>query len=235
VALADAVIGCKVGEVCIRMILSTLLWLAIAAPILSATVAQAQSLHEANPAIGRLNHAGFRDRQHCTVALVGPSEALTARHCVDGLAPGNLHIVLGYDGGAFSEHLRVRALQLAPDADIARLCLDGSSSADPLPLFAASAGADTRSPAGAVASIGYPRSQAHRQQTQRCAVTAEDGTLARLDCPVEPGMSGAPVLSSGHVIGVMSATAAETSIAVLIAALPSGGCDAPDHDADRKD
>ncbi len=208
------------------MILRTLLLLTIAFQTLPAALAQAQSLDEADPAIGRLNHAGFRDRQHCTVALVGPSEALTAKHCVDGLAPGNLHVVLGYDDGAYSEHLRVRALQPARNADIARLCLKGSSLTQPLRSAAAGAGAALQgSLVGVVAVIGYPRSQAHRQRRQRCAVTAGEGTLARLDCPAEPGMSGAPVLSAGRLVGVMSATAAKTSIAVLLAALPPGECD----------
>ena len=142
-------------------------------------------------------------------------------------------MLLGYDGGTYSEHLRVRALQLAPDADIARLCLDRSSSVEPLPSFTANSGAETQSIFGAVALIGYPRSQAHRQQGRRCAVTTEDSILARLDCPTEPGMSGAPVLSSGLLIGIMSASADETSVAVLITALLPGGCNEPDHVPDR--
>lgn len=218
------------------MILRTLLLLTIALQTLPAALAQAhaQSLDEADPAIGRLNHAGFRDRQHCTVALVGPSEALTAKHCVDGLAPGNLHVVLGYDDGAYSEHMRVRALQPARNADIARLCLEGSSLTEPLTSAAASASAGPQgSLIGVVAMIGYPRSQAHRQWRQQCAVTAGDGTLALLDCPAEPGMSGAPVLSAGRFIGVVSATTAKTSVAVLLAALPPGGCDAVATGTDR--
>ena len=215
------------------MVLRTLLWLALAWTILSAATAHAQSFDEADPAIGRLNHAGFRNRQHCTAALVGPREALTAKHCVDGIALKNLHVLLGYDGGTYSEHLRVRALQLAPDADIARLCLDRSSSVEPLSLFSENAYAETQDSFGAVALIGYPRSQAHRQRGRQCAVTTGNSTLARLDCSTEPGMSGAPVLSSGHLIGIMSASAAETSVAVLITALPPGRCNEPDHVPDR--
>lgn len=223
---------CKVGKAPIQMIFRTLLSLTIALQALPAALAQAQSPDEADPAIGRLNHAGFRDRQHCTAALVGPSEALTAKHCVDGLAPGNLHVVLGYDDGAYSEHMRVRALQPAQNADIARLCLEGSSLTEPLPSAAASAGPQG-SLVGVVAMIGYPRSQAHRQWRQQCAVTAGDGTLALLDCPAEPGMSGAPVLSAGRLVGVVSATTAKTSVAVLLAALPPGGCGAVATGADR--
>ncbi|WP_299655565.1 serine protease [uncultured Jannaschia sp.] len=232
-ALAVDFFGCKISKVPIQMVLRTLLWLALARTILSAATAHAQWSDEANPAIGRLNYAGFRNRQHCTAALVGPREALTAKHCVDGLAPGNLHVLLGYDGGTYSEHLRVRALQLAPDADIARLCLDRPSSVEPLSSFSKNVGAETQNIFGAVTLIGYPRSQAHSQQGRRCAVTAEDSTLARLDCPAEPGMSGAPVLSSGHLIGIMSASATETSVAVLVTALPPGRCNEPDHFPDR--
>ncbi|MEM7730886.1 MAG: serine protease [Pseudomonadota bacterium] len=215
------------------MILRTLLSLTIALQAQPTTRAQAQPLDEARPAIGRLNYAGFRNRQHCTAALIGPSEVLTAKHCVDGLAPGNLHVVLGYDGGAYSEHMRVRAVQSAQTADIARLCLERSSVAEPLPSVAADAEPQGRL-VGLVDLIGYPRSRAHRQQRQRCAVTAEDGTAARLDCPAEPGMSGAPVLSDGRLVGVMSATAAETSVMMLLAALPPGGCDAEVTGADGR-
>ena len=186
---------------------------------LTALPALAQTPEGAHPAIGRLNHAGFRERMHCTVSLVGPREALTAAHCVAGLPPEALHVLLGYDRGEYAEHLRVRSAHLAPGADIARLCLDGASAAPP---FAQGAAAP-----GPVAMIGYPRSRAHRQRRRDCALRASDGTQARIDCAVEPGMSGAPVLAQGRVVGVMSATSAETSLAALVAALPPGGCDPP--------
>lgn len=174
---------------------------------------------ETDPAIGRLNHAGHRERVHCTVALVGPSEALTAAHCIDGLPIDALHVVLGYDRGDYAEHLRVRSAEAAEGLDIVRLCLDAPAEAEPLgvggPL------------AAAMEAVGYPRSQAHRQRRYACAEIAADEREVVVDCVLEPGMSGAPLLAEGRVGGVVSAGDATHSVAILPAALPEGSCEAP--------
>jgi protease YdgD len=204
------------------MILRTSLAILVTLLLLTAAPAGAQPSEGTHPAIGRLNHAGFRTRMHCTVSLVGPREAVTAAHCIDGLAPGSLHVLLGYDRGDFAEHLRVRAVRAA-DADMARLCLEGAALAASLPT--GEAGPQARAPPQRVTVIGYPRSRAHQQRRQDCTVLSSGRTYAWLGCAVEPGMSGAPVLADGQVVGVMSATAADTSLVVLLSALPLEECD----------
>ena len=178
------------------------------------------------PAVGRLNHAGYRERQHCTVSLIGPREAVTARHCVEGLPPGDLHVLLGYDRGEFAEHRRVASVEASPDWDIARLCLDAPAAVAPL-------GSSSDRPApGEARARGYPRSQAHAQEEKTCHLAPMAGRpQAALDCPLEQGMSGAPVRvgegEAARVTGVASASNARASLIVLLDALPEGGCDAP--------
>ena len=181
---------------------------------------------DTEPAVARLNHAGYRERMHCTASLVGPQEVVTARHCVDGLAAEDLHVLLGYDRGAYAEHRRVASIHAAADHDIARLCLDDEAAASPLP-----SSAEPPAP-GPVAARGYPASRAHAQDTRRCALTPIPGEpQAVLDCPLEPGMSGAPVVAgdgeAARVIAVVSASGEGRSLVVLLGALPDGGCGAP--------
>ncbi|MEM8665411.1 MAG: hypothetical protein AAGF49_14970, partial [Pseudomonadota bacterium] len=47
-------------------------------------------------AVGRLNHAGYAHRRHCTFAAVSPKVALTAAHCVAGVEADTLHLLYGY-------------------------------------------------------------------------------------------------------------------------------------------
>ncbi len=175
------------------------------------------------PAVARLNRAGYRERRHCTASLIGPREVVTARHCVEGLSAGELHVLLGYDRGGFVENRRVASVASAPDWDIARLCLDEPAAIEPLDSSAA------RPAAGPAETRGYPRSQAHAQDTETCRLEPLAGRpQAALDCPLEQGMSGAPVSvgegGEARVIGVASASNASMSLVVLLGALPEGGC-----------
>ena len=178
------------------------------------------------PAVARLNHAGYRERQHCSASLIGPREVVTARHCVEGLAADELHVLLGYDRGGFAEHRRVASVQASEAHDIARLCLDSEPSMTPLAPSA-------ERPAPGPAEVrGYPSSRAHAQGLRACALAPlADQPLAVLDCPLEQGMSGAPVAAgegaAARVTGVVSATGGGESVVVLLGALPEGGCEPP--------
>ena len=176
-------------------------------------------------AVARLNHAGYRERMHCSASLIGPREVVTARHCVEGLVAGDLHVLLGYDRGAFARHARVASVDVAPDEDVARLCLDADA---PMAPLAASADAPGPGPARA---LGYPASRAHAQDARACGLVPVAGRrAAMLDCPMEPGMSGAPVSmgegEDARVVGVVSASGEGRSLAALLGALPAGGCEA---------
>lgn len=182
-------------------------------------LAASPALAETDPAIGRLNHAGYRERIHCTVSLIGPAEALTAKHCVEDLPVDALHVLLGYDRGSFAEHLRVMEVQASAEHDVARLCLDATSEATPFALSDVNV--------GSVTPTGYPRSQAHLQRSHDCIMLPKPPIHIWMSCPLEPGMSGAPILSNGRVAGVVSSTTDEVSFAVRLDALPPGGCEAP--------
>lgn len=178
-----------------------------------------------DPAVGRLNHAGFRTRMHCSAALVAPREAVTALHCVEGVEAGDLHLLLGYDRGEYVEHRRVVSVVASAEADVARLCLDAASAVPPLP-------ASAEPPEGGPATVrGYPRTLAHAQEERDCPLRPIAGQpLAWLGCGLEQGLSGAPVRAgggSGPVVGVASASAEWEAIAALLSALPEGGCEAP--------
>lgn len=173
---------------------------------------------EAHAAIGRLNHAGYRTRQHCTAFLAGPGLALTAAHCVDGLRPGDLHLLLGYRRGAWDAHLRPTGVRRdAGGADVAALCVGGER---PWlrPAVAPPAVGET------LLVLGYGRPRVHALTATSCAVAARGGGgRLRLDCPLPPGASGAPVLrptGDGHeVVAVVSASGKTTSLAIRRPAL----------------
>ena len=172
----------------------------------------------AHPAVGRLNHAGYRTRQHCTAFLVGPGLALTAAHCVDGLRPGDLHLLLGYRQGAWEAHLRPTAVRPEPGgADVAALCVDGG--APWLPMAQTPPAVGER-----LLVLGYGRPRVHALTATSCTVMAYDGGgRLRLDCPLPPGASGAPVLrptADGHeAVAVISMSSRTASLAIRAPAL----------------
>lgn len=173
---------------------------------------------QAHPAVGRLNHAGYRSRQHCTAFLAGPGLALTAAHCVDGLRPDDLHLLLGYRQGVWDAHLRPTAVRWdAGGADVAALCV--GSEAPWLPPASAPPDLGER-----LLVLGYGRPRVHVATATTCTVTDFDGSgRLRLDCPLPPGASGAPVLRStvdGHeVIAVVSMSSKTASLAIRAPAL----------------
>ena len=190
-----------------------------------ATSGRATRVGATDPAIGRLNRAGYNRRHHCTAVLVAPSEAVTARHCVETAPPGELHLLLGYDRGAFAEHHRVASVITAEGADIARLCLRARAEARPLPSAAGAPGS------GPATVRGYPRTRAHAQDLRSCRLSPRSGaSIVDLDCPLEQGFSGSPVRSpgpDGPVVGVASASSATASVAALLSALPEEACPTP--------
>lgn len=172
--------------------------------------------------IGRLNYAGFSDLQHCTAALVAPRVAVTAFHCLVRDNVTEMHLLLGYDRGSWNEHLRPLSARLAAGTDdTALLCLNRPSAVAPLALATRPVDRGER-----VVVIGYGKPQVYVANRTECRVTdAANNGAFRLDCPLTPGASGAPVLrvSDGahEIVGVVSATNETSSLAFSF-----GGADA---------
>ena len=179
--------------------------------LLSYSAAQAAPPAEA---IGRLNYAGYKASRHCTAFLVDARVAVTAAHCVERLQAADLHLLLGYDKGAWQAHHR--ATDMAHDAegaDIAALCLKAAAAAFAFPW------ADTAPRPGETLVVwGYGRPRIHALTRRDCPVLASNGRQLTLDCAVAPGTSGAPVLrrtETGYeVAAVVSASRGRTAVAV---------------------
>lgn len=176
-------------------------------------------------AIGRLNYAGYKASRHCTAFLVGARVAVTAAHCVTRLRAADLHLLLGYDKGAWREHLRASGVTRDVEGvDLAALCLKAAAAAVAFPW------AETAPRPGETLVVwGYGRPRIHALSRRDCPVLASAGRQVTLDCAVAPGTSGAPVLrptEGGYeVVAVVSAARGHTAIAVLpAAAIEAGPC-----------
>jgi hypothetical protein len=176
-------------------------------PVLLATLPFGAAAEQLEFSIGRLNYAGFSEKQHCTATLVDPQVALTARHCLVEDEVLQMHVLLGYDGDDWREHLRpVAALSVAATRDVALLCLDEPSTADPVPRAVRPAERGET-----VLVVGYGRPNVYVANRTSCRIVNVDGQGAfLLDCLLTPGTSGGPVLratEAGYeIVGVVSGT-----------------------------
>lgn len=167
-------------------------------------------------AIGRVNVPhGF-----CTGTLVGPSEVLTAAHCLRDArrgrtyAPDEVHFVAGWRRGTWIAHARARAFRLAPDLafdergvparletdwavlQLERALLDLDLLA-PLPV-GWPGGRPQAAPAAQL--LGYAQDRPHLPvRLAPCAVEpVEPGRGLLLHaCVASQGLSGAPLLVPG--------------------------------------
>ncbi len=163
--------------------------------------------------IGRLNHAGYDLRQHCTATLVAPRVAVTALHCLVPRDVANMHLLLGYDRGDWNEHLQpVTAIAATSPGDIVLLCFDAPSTAEPVPIAVRPV---DRGETVLVVGYGTPRVQVANHTA--CRVADFDEHVLRLSCPLTSGASGGPVLrkteTGPEIIGVVSASNSTASIA----------------------
>lgn len=170
-----------------------------------------------DPRIARLNHAGFKTRGYCTGFATRDGQVVTAAHCLPKVRTDTVHILLGYETGRLEQHIRTPATsyRIMKGRDIAALCgLEGDP--DGFRLTDAPLTPGTR-----VEVQGYGAPRAHALQKTACSVQSMSGeTLMRLDCPLPPGTSGAPVtlMGSRDVIGIVSASSAAGSFAYRLSA-----------------
>ena len=179
-------------------------------------------------ATGRINHAGFRNRSHCTGFVVSGGHVVTAAHCLPGWEGESVHFLRGYDRGDLIAHISAprAAWQTVQGRDIAFLCNADRGS----PSFDFATGPVR--PGDRLDIPGYAIPRAHLLQHHRCQVWKldSDGGL-RVACPVRPGTSGAPVLvpspDGDRVVGVMSASSLTAARADMLTGTMLASCAVP--------
>jgi|GEM_PF-2288831 len=183
-------------------------------------------------ASGRINHAGFRNRSHCTGFVVEGGHVVTAAHCMPGWDGEQVHFLRGYDRGDLMQHISAprAAWHIVRGRDIAILC----NAAPDAPAFGfGDGGEDSRlAPGDDLLIPGYAIPRAHMLQPHHCKLwKLEDGGGIRVACPVRPGTSGAPVLQAvagGYrVVGVMSASSRTAARADMLDADVLAPCAVP--------
>jgi hypothetical protein len=166
--------------------------------------AEASAFH----GVGRLNLAG---RRFCTAALVSDRLVVTAAHCLyhprtrRPVPLSEMRFVAGYDRGEHAALRRVSRAAVPPDfvydgspsfarvrRDIALLELDEPVTPDEAhPLLPGPA----PGPDALIEIVSYRRDRPHAPSIQdACRIDALIGVVAALDCGVNHGASGAPVL-----------------------------------------
>lgn len=166
----------------------------------------ADDIVSADPDIGRLNHAGFKSRSHCSGFVTASGAVVTAAHCLPETRTDLVHVLLGYESGKMERSFKTPAnsYRTIPDRDIAVLC-GGVGPQRGLRLTQ-----QINLNIGSKVTVrGYGAPRVHVLQKTTCSIQAnpEDGVLV-LDCGLPPGTSGAPVTVAGtrNIIGVVSAS-----------------------------
>ncbi|MDJ0827886.1 MAG: serine protease [Rhodobacter sp.] len=167
--------------------------------------------------IGRLSHAGFKTKAHCTATLIEGGHIVTAAHCLPNVATDTVTIALGYDRGSASNVIRAAGNEFRRDAtrDLAVLCGTGSGQGVPV-------ADDPPNRAEPVQIAGYGIPRVHALQLRSCQVAASGAGGFAVACPSPPGTSGGPVFlnagASAVLAGVISATSPDQTIAVRVTA-----------------
>jgi V8-like Glu-specific endopeptidase len=188
-------------------------------------------------AVGRLNVAGNR---HCTATLISDRLVLTAAHCLFNALTGNearpqdIMFVAGQRGDTYAALRKVNAVAKLPGYAFRRLpfARDAETDLALLHLEKPIAPGEVRplrvgvwDRRGTVSVAAFGRDRAYIASLREgCRPQRQTPALVVLDCPVVPGVSGAPVLRTGPdgpvVVGVVSALVKDDGFAVTIAVTP---------------
>ena len=170
-------------------------------------------------AVGRLNHAGYSQRRHCTFFAIAPKVALTAVHCVGDLPPEEIHLLYGYARMTWVAQGAVEAM-VPVGFDMMALCL---ADAAPATLDIGSFSA-IEAP---VRVVGYAIPKAHVLNVNSCRAAGQmvpDALM--IDCAAPQGMSGGPVVDdAGRAVGVVSLSGPQSAIAEAIPDWAAEACD----------
>lgn len=122
--------------------------------------------------------ADLRSAFRCSAVLTGPTTVLTAFHCVDGVKPRRLDVVVGASdlcrsaGGA--DRHQVVAVRREPGSDLATLTLESAARSRPAELVDARTG-----PGVELTVIGWGRQADGRSPCQRVAARVRSQSASR--------------------------------------------------------
>lgn len=202
------------------LMIGAALWLgaALNGPTAAAAAEGAAMMAEPLDAVGRFNHAGYRRTRHCTMFAASARVALTASHCMRGTPARQTHLLFGAHKMTWTAHIVPEAAHEAA-FEVTALCLSKDA---PDNLALASVAPALGDP---VTIINYQRPRVHAQTATPCTVTHADAGGLILDCQVDEGGSGAPVVdASGEVVALVSARTPNGMLAVPIPESALGLC-----------
>ena len=177
--------------------------------------------------IGKVDFAGFNERQSCTGSVIGPEMVLTAAHCLyNGSTPahqllsaGSIHFLLGFSRGEYRLHRVSTRYVVSPKFDYRDQKTAGDDwaviyvdEAFPSDIKALRLATTRTLPGTLVETAGYSAYQSKVMTADKhCQVTAvsADGKLVFNNCVFRHGNSGGPLLGKDAdaedlILGVIS-------------------------------
>jgi V8-like Glu-specific endopeptidase len=161
-------------------------------------------------AIGRLNHAGYRKRGHCTATLFGESFILTAAHCLfdpetgKALPLDGFRFVLALSRDSYATISRIKCTVVAPGyqppaREKSSRTADDTAFAqlqEPVPDTTPLKPASTQlAPGTSLIHAGYGRDRPYMLSVHRdCRVVARSESSVLTTCDTHFGQSGGPLL-----------------------------------------